>query len=240
MIWFACKQCRKRHGRAENQAGTMVFCECGYGNRVPWSSTVPEPPPEETAPIPPAPRPPSDERRPEPGFPAPPRRPRERRRINPNYCLNHDEATKQATCAACRGSFCSACVVSLQGQTLCGPCKNFRFGGLSRPARLPSLAIVAFVLALAGMVVWLILGLVAMTFAVAMDSGIVVAMVCCTIALFFAVGELALSWMALREIDRRPTLGGRGLAMTGATAGLTGMVWALAVALFVVLRQVQG
>ena len=43
MIWFACKQCGKRHGRAESLVGTLVFCECGQGNRVPWASTVPEP-----------------------------------------------------------------------------------------------------------------------------------------------------------------------------------------------------
>jgi hypothetical protein len=244
MIWFACKQCGKRHGRAENLSGTLVFCECGHGNRVPWSSTVPEPPPEEAAPLPPppprAPRPPVDRREPEPAFPSLPHRPRERRRINPNYCLNHEDATKEATCDACHCSFCSACVVSMQGQTLCGPCKNFRFGGLSRPTRLPPLAIVAFVLALVGMVVWLILGLVAMSFAMVMDSGIAGSIVCCVLALLFAGGETVLSLLALRQIDRQPALGGRGLAMTGATAGLTGMLWAMAVVVFVVIRQVQG
>src|SRR5690348_14068630 len=102
MIWFACKQCGKRHGRAENLAGTLVFCECGQGNRVPWSSTVPEPDPEEARPAPPppprAPRPappPSwrlddeDDRR------EPPRRAHVARRINPAYCLNHDEVPKE-------------------------------------------------------------------------------------------------------------------------------------------------
>ena len=63
MIWFACKQCGKRHGRAEHLSGTLVFCECGHGNRVPWSSTVAEPEPEEAAPLPPPrPRPAASER----------------------------------------------------------------------------------------------------------------------------------------------------------------------------------
>src|SRR6185437_14968089 len=118
MIWFACKQCGKRHGRAEHLAGTLVFCECGHGNRVPWSSTVPESEPEEArpAPLPPSrvPRPSFDDDRPEPEF-LRPRRTRERRRINSGYCLNHEETPKEATCEACHCSFCSACVVTLQG-----------------------------------------------------------------------------------------------------------------------------
>src|SRR5436309_3165940 len=103
MIWFACKQCGKRHGRADNLAGTLVFCECGQGNRVPWSSTVPEPEaPEPPPPAPPRPRPTlsSPEEQGEPDFPPgrepdlfpPRRRPRAVRRPNPAFCLNHDEA----------------------------------------------------------------------------------------------------------------------------------------------------
>lgn len=48
MIWFACKQCGKVHGRSEGSSGTTVFCECGQGNMVPWESTAqqPEKPPE--------------------------------------------------------------------------------------------------------------------------------------------------------------------------------------------------
>src|SRR4051812_16952701 len=40
MIWFACKQCGKKHNRPDDQAGTMVFCDCGRGNQVPWSSNI--------------------------------------------------------------------------------------------------------------------------------------------------------------------------------------------------------
>jgi hypothetical protein len=165
MIWFACKQCGKRHGRAESLVGTLVFCECGHGNRVPWASTVAEPEiPAEPAP-PPRPRPPRpsppDERR-ETDFPPPRRRPREPRRPNPKYCLNHDETASEHTCDACRCRFCAACVVTLQGQTLCGPCKNFRIRGLSRPARPSALGIVALVVALVSGPVTFFLTLVAM------------------------------------------------------------------------------
>src|SRR5437588_8008736 len=43
MIWFTCKKCGKTHGRAENSAGSMIFCDCGHGSLVPWESTAPEP-----------------------------------------------------------------------------------------------------------------------------------------------------------------------------------------------------
>lgn len=243
MIWFACKQCGKRHGRGEHLSGTLVFCECGHGNRVPWSSTVAEPAPEEARPAPPprprAPRPSLDEERPDLEFPQP-RRSRERRRPNPAYCLNHEETAKEATCEVCHGSFCSACVVALQGQTLCGPCKNFRVRGMSQPARLAPLAIVAFVLALVTTVVSLFLTFFAMAMEAGMEKGIFVALVCCSIALALAGGELIVGWLALRQIDRQPTLGGRALAMTGATAGLAGVVWSLAVAAFSIAKEYQG
>jgi hypothetical protein len=252
MIWFACKQCGKRHGRAEHLAGTLVFCECGHGNRVPWSSTVAEPEPEEARPAPPPrprmPRPSFDEDRPPSSIPPSrggerggwPHRSRERRRINPAYCLNHEEAPKDANCEACHCSFCSACVVTLQGQTLCGPCKNFRIGGLSRPARLSPLAIVAFVLGLVSIIVSLVLTLAAVVASVVAETGIIVAIICCLIAGVLASGELIVGWLALRQLDRQPTLGGRALAMSGATAGLAGVVWAFAIALFSIARQVQG
>src|SRR5262245_7100263 len=244
MIWFACKQCGKRHGRAEHLSGTLVFCECGHGNRVPWSSTAPEPEPEEAQPVPPpprarVPRPSFDEDRPEPEF-LRPRRSRERRRPNPAYCLNHEETLKETTCDICHCSFCSACVVTMQGQTLCGPCKNFRVRGRSRPAHLASLAIVAFILALVTTVVSLFLTFLALGMVVGIENGIIPAIVCCLIALALAGAELVVGWLALRQIDRQPTLAGRALAMTGATAGLAGIVWSLAVAVFSIAKEYRG
>jgi len=244
MIWFACKQCGKHHGREEHLAGTLVFCECGHGNRVPWTSTVEEPEPEEALPAQPpsrpqASQPPLEEDRAGPQLRRP-RRSRERRRPDPAYCLNHEETPKEAVCAACRCSFCSACVVTLQGQTLCGPCKNYRLGGLGRPARLSPLALVAFVLALICTLVSLFLCFLAIGFATKMEAGLAGAIPCCAVALIFAIGELIVSGLALRQLEHRPGLGGRGLAITGATAGLTGMVWAIALTVFIVVRQVQG
>jgi hypothetical protein len=244
MIWFACKQCGKRHGRAEHLSGTLVFCECGQGNRVPWTSRVAEPEPEPARPAPPSPPPQSRPSR--PSFdedwsePASPRRSRQRRRIHPGYCLNHEETPKEATCDACHCSFCSACVVTLQGQTLCGPCKNFRIGGVNRPARLSSLALVAFILGLVSILVSMFLTFMALGATMQPTAGLVLAIFCCLIALVFAGGELVLGWLAARQIERQPALGGRALAMTGVTAGLTGVVWALAIAVFSIARQMQG
>lgn len=214
----------------------LVFCECGQGNRVPWSSTVEEPPPEEK---PPAPPPQENADRPAAGFPRP-RRSRDRRRPDPAYCLNHGDTPKQAVCDACRCSFCSACLIELQGRTLCGPCKNFRLGRLSRPPRLTPLAIVSFVLALVCTLATLILSIIAISITIKLESSLVASLAFCILALIFAVSELIVSAMALRQIDRQPALGGRGLAMTGAMAGLTGVVWALSLAIFIVARQGQG
>jgi hypothetical protein len=111
---------------------------------------------------------------------------------------------------------------------------------MSRPARLPPLAIVAFVLALVSTLVSLILCFLAIGATIATEVGLALAIPCCVIALLFAGGELILGWLALRQIDRQPALGGRGLAMTGAIAGLTGVVWAFAIGMFVVAHQMQG
>ncbi len=131
-------------------------------------------------------------------------------------------------------------MVELQGQTLCGPCKNFRFGGRSRPARLLPLAVVAFVLALVSIVVSLILSIAAVFAASVAEKGILGTILCCLMAVVLSSGELLLAWLALRQLDRQPTLGGRALAMTGATAGLAGIVWGFAIALFSIARQMQG
>src|SRR5271156_3655754 len=43
MIHFTCKKCGKTHSRPDSTGGTMIFCDCGHGNTVPWESTVAEP-----------------------------------------------------------------------------------------------------------------------------------------------------------------------------------------------------
>src|SRR6267378_4792578 len=138
MIWFACKQCGKRHGRPDEAAGTVVFCDCGQGNRVPWTST------ESTG----GSESPADER--EDKWDRPQRRRQPAARHDPNYCLNHPDTASQHTCADCGEAFCADCVVALQGEMLCGPCKNFRIRSLHRPARPSGLAIGSLILGLIG------------------------------------------------------------------------------------------
>ena len=274
MIWFSCKQCGKRHGRADNLAGTLVFCECGHGNRVPWVSTIAEPevpeaeamPPRPAAPPPPAaereperprPFPPSprgrweddeEERspsRPSPGelggegLPEPKRRPPELRRVRPNVCFNHDETASEQTCAECRLPFCAACVVTLQGRTLCGPCKNFYLRGLSRPPRVVPHAIVALVLGLVSGPVTLILTLMAVGLQLR-DGAATAGVVLCLVSLILPVGGLITAWLGLRQIETQAQAGGRALASSGGSIALVGVLWSLTVALLLVGKHWQG
>jgi hypothetical protein len=242
MIWFACKQCGKHHGRAESLTGTLVFCECGHGNRVPWASTVPEPAqPKEPAPRP-APRaapPGEDDPRPPLDFPRPRRQPRPFRRPDPNFCLNHDETAAAHTCDACRARFCPACVVTLQGKELCGPCKNFRVRGLHRPARASALAIVALVLALVSGPVAFVLGLVAGAQSSSGGSaGLGVSF--CLLGLIMPAAALVVSHLALRDVESKANVRGRSLAMTGLTTALVGVTWCVSVAALVIFKQLTG
>lgn len=246
MIWFACKKCGKTHGRPENLAGTLVFCECSFGNRVPWASTVAEPEPDANPipiPMPPAPpsRPsPSPEReRDEPRPLDRPLRRREPRRTNSRYCLNHEDAASEHTCADCKASFCAGCVVTLQDKTLCGPCKNFRVRGLNRPARVSALAIVSLVVGLVGGPVTFCLNAYNI-YSQQTQSSIAVAIALCIVGLLVPLGSLVLAWLALREMDAKPSTGGRSLALTGAASGLAGVLWTLTIGGLLVYRHLQG
>ncbi len=249
MIWFRCSRCGKTHGRGENLSGTIVFCTCGLGNRVPWSSTasapaveeetlpsaIPAPsdpprrPPEPRYPEPSrrpplesprrseiprsVPRPPSesrDERREPPEPPAPaPKKVYVPRRIRPEFCLHHDETPSTASCDACRQRFCAACVVSLQGQTLCSPCKNFRLRGLGKPARATPLSILALVVALAGGPVTFCLGMSAFSAHVASaDGSWGLTVLLGVMGLLLPAAGLALGIVALRQIETSPHAGG--------------------------------
>jgi hypothetical protein len=243
MIWFACKQCGKHHGRAESLTGTLVFCECGQGNRVPWTSTVAEPAqPKEPAPRPvprAAPPPDEDDRRPPPmDIPRPRRQLRPFRRPDPNFCHNHDETAAEHTCDACRARFCSACVVTLQDKTLCGPCKNFRVRGLHRPGRASPLAIVALVLGLVGGVISFVLGMAGAT--TSTGGGVAVGVSLCLIGLILPAAALVVSRFALRDVETKPNVRGRSLAMTGVTTALLGVMWCASVAVLLICKQVTG
>lgn len=251
MIWFACKKCGKKHGRPENLAGTLVFCECSFGNRVPWSSTVAEPEPDAIpVPIPVPPTPPSPPPRsrsyPERDRDDEPRRddhlPWRRhapRRANPNYCLNHDTVASEATCADCKAAFCSACVVTVQGQSLCGPCKNFRVRALNRPTRVSGMAIVSLVVGLVGGPVTFCLNLFSIGNQQTSPSA-AVTVVLTLVGMIVPTGALVLGWMALREMDVKSRTGGRSLALTGLTSGLVGVLWSLAIGSLLVIKHLQG
>jgi hypothetical protein len=257
MIAFTCKQCRKRHSRADSQAGTLVFCECGQGNRVPWSTgttnDIPDavpvagPMPSQPArprasPMPaavPASRPvPSEERRPEPSLPF--RKPdRPLRKISPNFCLQHDEDPSEVNCDACKLPFCKRCVVSIQGQTLCGPCKNFRIAGLGRPPRILPLAVYALVISLVSGPVTLILSLVAMGLHIS-EGATAAAVVLCLLGSSLPITGLILAGLALRQIETRPQVGGRALATSGACIALVGVLWCVTVIGVVVVKYSLG
>jgi hypothetical protein len=372
MIWFKCKQCGRTHGRGENLSGTTVFCECGTGNVVPWTSTT-EAPPVEEAPLPavpatnPRPAPtvePVDDRderrlppRQEPPSRIPPRRvplgsggdvprseippprpserdydqdrdrdrdrgrdrdrdydrdrdrdrdrgrdrdydrdrdrdrgrdrdydrnrdydrPRDRppwrpaprprradededdapppdrgdlpvpsrrflegRRINPAFCLNHDETASTIACEACRQRFCAACVVTLEGKTLCGPCKNFRLRGLGRAAPVTAWAIIALIAALVSGPVAFGLNSYAFLSHVASTGSAGQTVVLALVALLPPGGSLFLCFYALRDIDRRPSAGGRALALTGAAAAGLAMLCIVSTAALLFVRQLTG
>jgi hypothetical protein len=256
MIAFTCKQCHKRHSRPDSQAGTLVFCECGQGNRVPWATSspveipdavpvsvpVPVPVPAKPAravPVPvPAELPPSrtvEDSTPESNLPS--RRPaRLIARINPNFCFQHDESPSEATCDACKLPFCKLCVVTLQGQTLCGPCKNFRIAALGRSPRVLPLAIVSLVVSLVSGPVMLILSLVAMGLHIG-EGATGAAIVLCLLAMTLPVAGLYLAGKALREIDSRPEMGGRALATSGACAALVGVLWCVTVITLIIVKH---
>jgi hypothetical protein len=268
MIWFACKKCGKRQGRPDAAAGTLVFCECGFGNRVPWSSTVGEPeveevepvkvPPRPATPEPPPPPPPDPapprfpEDRPPPRAPLPPlppsaprpydgprgpRRGRETRRINPAYCLGHDDRPSTQRCDDCRCMFCDACLTPFQGKALCGPCKNFRARGLQRAARPAPLAVLAFVTALVTGPLSFCLSLLGVNSQAGGQGSLGLTVLLSVVgALLPAVG-LVLGGLALRDIDAKPHLRGRALALTGSATALVGVLWSLTVAVLVIVRQ---
>jgi hypothetical protein len=240
MIAFACKKCGRRHRRPEGQAGTLVFCDCGQANRVPWASEVEDVPPvqpvpptpprrvldAEPAPVP-APAPPT-------ALPLPSRRPgRLLGKVNPNFCFQHADNASTAACAACRLSFCDACVIQFQGATLCGPCKNFRVASPGRARRVLPLAAVALVVALASGPVALTLSLTG-TGLVRSEGLLAVAVALCLLGAALPAAALALSAVALGRLDARPEASGRGLAASGVCVSLVGVVWCATVAALLV------
>lgn len=227
MIWFNCSKCGKTHGRPENSIGSMVFCECGQGNRVPWESTAPEPPPQPVVTA-------------QPGLPASPtlapltfgspasppadlpprnddalaRRRRGTDRRDPNFCFNHSAVVRTAACEDCGESFCANCLVSLEGATLCAPCKNFRVRALELPPRSSNSATLSLLIALvAGSLVSFCLLPFSNNAAISILS------------LLFLLPQLLALGLGIRALylaqQGETRLGGQALAVTGvATAAL--------------------
>jgi hypothetical protein len=235
MIWFQCGQCGKRHGRAESAAGSLVFCDCGHGNRVPWESTVaaPEGPPEVPAVILPAEParlaavPVGEERLPAPGA-RPARRERGRRR-DPDFCFNHRDLPSELACDACEERFCRQCVAQVEGKTLCAPCKNYHYRALARPPRVSGLAVASIITALvaAALMLFLPLGVTA-------AGGSVVVLLAIALAPQLLAGLLAAA--ALHTTSNNPKLGGQSLAVS---ALVTAVVSCLVLGALTMLSAVQ-
>lgn len=233
MIAFACKQCGKRFDRPADACGTLVFCPCGAGTRVPWESTLPpgaEPIPTVKIPLPLRreewPRPAASD------YPSVRRfqsEPRDR-----NFCFNHPTAPMEHTCADCGESFCAACVVTTQGGVRCGPCKNFRVRAVQRPARLSVLALLSPIIGLLAGAVWVFILLAAVG---ARPAGSLV-VVLGAIGVLPQVAVMAMAAVALRNIESEARMGGRELAITGLVAALVSAV--LIVQLTLILAQVVG
>ncbi len=128
-------------------------------------------------------------------------------KINPKFCFHHDESASETNCDACKLPFCKLCVIPLQGQTLCGPCKNFRIAALGRAPRVLPLAVVSLVVSLVSGPVMLILSLVAIGLHVG-EGETGAAVVLCLLAIALPITGLFLAGRALRQIHSPPEVGG--------------------------------
>ena len=247
MIWFVCKKCGKTHGRTDPTAGTMVFCECGHGNTVPWESTAEAPPPPPVVLAPPqTPKGPdlepiqfdpvtvssppgSTPSKARDTYPTstppvededrPYRRGRTERR-DPDFCFNHQRRPKAAVCAECEEAFCANCLVTFQGATLCSACKNFR----SRRQELPPST---STMATASLVISLIAGPIMMCLLISSPSTKAM-YILSLLSLLPQVMALGLGIWALRDAEKENKGGGQWVAVTGVgTAALTCVVMLL-------------
>jgi hypothetical protein len=139
-----------------------------------------------------------------------------RHRPDPAYCLNHDTVPSQHKCPDCGESFCADCVLTLQGATLCGPCKNYRVRRLLRPPRMSGFA-------LASVLVAMLTGPLVLCLAALGDPSRMLALI--LILLVPQIAAFLLGAMGLRTTETDPQRSGRSLAITGmVTAGVACVV----------------
>ena len=240
MIRFACKQCGQRHQRPDEAAGSLIFCECGQANRVPWESTGAWPEEAEEAEEAPQPsRGPSDEdkndRLPQRSRSAAARR-RPQRPRHPGRCLDHQDCEAQHRCSACGEEFCSRCVVSFQGHMLCGPCKDHDMRRRQRPAPVLPLALVAFILGLISTPLVSCLTISPMDNSSFLEGRLLWV----GIWTILPIVSLVLSLIAVHQLEKQPERTGRSLALTGVACALIGLFWSVSQALVILSHMVQG
>ena len=254
MITVTCKQCGKQHSRPNSQGGAMIFCDCGNGVRVPFSSSLdpevpdfpevlplrfpasspPIPPPDQTelAPVPVEEAPPNE--------PLPSRHPDRRyRKVDPTCCWHHEETASAERCGACQLPFCAHCLVHLNKQVLCGPCKNFRIAQVGQPTRTLPLAITALVASL-------VVGPAAFVlsqFSVGLqanEGATLASALLAMLAMLLPGMTLAASLVALLRLEAQSLLAGRAMATSGLCVSMAAMVWGGTVLVVIVGRQAGG
>lgn len=231
----------------------MVFCACGQGNRVPWNTTQDIPdaiPAALPVPVPESRAKPMREAQPAPSSPSPSEQasalPVPARRagrllgkVHPDFCYHHDEVPRSLTCSACQLPFCEACIVTLEGKQLCGPCKNFRVSSPGQARRLLPLSAIAFVVAFASGPVALTLSFAAAGLVIG-EGMVGVGVALCFLASALPVAGLVLSTLALGRLDGRPQTAGRGLASSAVCTSLVAIVWCSTVALLMIARHIRN
>jgi hypothetical protein len=222
MIAFACKQCGKRYERPEETSGTLVFCACGAGTRVPYESSLP-PMAQPLDPLPPRVERPAPRWDTGPAEPQPLRYWGQQSTRDRSQCLNHGSVPAAHSCADCGEGFCASCAVAFQGSPRCGPCKNFRVRAVQRPPHVSVMAIFAPLIAIGAGGFWLFL----LLFIAGLKLGPGAVAGWGIIGLFPQLLAFTLAALAEMKIESSPRISGRSWAMTGMVAAVVCASWIL-------------
>lgn len=270
MIWFDCKKCNKRHGKADSQAGALVFCECGYGNRVPWSSTAPEPEPAPAQPLPARPIPPraEDDREPrrvdrsadrwdnrrDSRRPLPARdEDDDRDPPRPSLPFRRRDSLRRVRAGLCFNhpddastAICDDCKVPFCAHCLAEiegktVCGPCKNFRIAGLGRPPRTSQMAIIALVMALVSGPVILILSFVGAGLHTDGMTGAGIgLCLLAFTVPAAGVVLALRALRDIERDPHLGGRVLASSGAVMSLVGGLWSLAVAIILVVKQMSG